>query len=182
VTVASERLRQQCRHWNADRAHQVMAGKARARQFTPEYQSAAGQASYTAFSVRMRAQHGSPQLWPEAAAKYIAPAEIQFYGLTLPPPLQRIIHAAWCAGHGEPVTYWLDDPNEFATRYPLGSLFDPTMAGHQWTETEPGWHMCANCFIAAFCPICLPGWEQDRVLSCLPQLCCAPHARGEART
>src|SRR5690348_5009320 len=48
----------QCRGWNADPQHQVNAGQARARQFTPAHQQQAGFASWDAFSARWRASGG----------------------------------------------------------------------------------------------------------------------------
>ena len=44
-TEAPLDLAERCRSWNADRAHQVDAGRARARRFTLAYQQACGHAA-----------------------------------------------------------------------------------------------------------------------------------------
>lgn len=164
--------RAQCQAWNADRAHQVAAGQARARGFTHAHQSAAGMTAFQAFSARMRASHGSPQLFPLAAAKYVEPDEIGSFAGALPPALQAIIHAAWAAGNGWGVDHWLGDPGE---RLPLGSLFAQGDDGHVWRAWESGWVVCTTCWLAAFCPVCLPDWLDDRVLVRLPQVLCLAH-------
>jgi hypothetical protein len=55
-----------CRGWNAGPAHQLAAGRARARQFIREFQSAAGHAAFAAFSARWRVSEGLPPLSAEA--------------------------------------------------------------------------------------------------------------------
>jgi hypothetical protein len=60
-----------CQGWNAERAHQVRAGKARAQQFTTAHQRAAGQAAFTAFSARWRAAQGLAPLSAEAVGRYL---------------------------------------------------------------------------------------------------------------
>ncbi len=159
--------RAQCCAWNADRQHQVMAGRARAHAFTRDYQSAAGHASFAAFSARMRAGNGSPQLFPEAAAKYVAPEQIGSYVGPLPSELQQIIHAAWAAGNGWGIDHWLGEP--------LGSLFAPEDDTHTWQVFAPGWVVCSVCFLAAFCPACFPTWPDDPILPRLPQVLCQAH-------
>jgi hypothetical protein len=169
-----------CRAWNADRAHQVAAGKARARAFTPAHQSAAGLASYAAFSARFRADHGSPPLNGDWVRRYVAPDQIRGpLGAALPAPLQQIIFAGWCAGIPYGIAYWFDDPDAVDLRsVPAGSLFDPDFATHQWVAREPGWVMCALCYLAAICPACLPGGADNAILARLPQVVCAGHGQG----
>jgi hypothetical protein len=86
--------------------------------------------------------------------------------------LQSIIHAAWAAGNGWGVDHWLGEPGE---RLPLGSLFAQGDDGHQWQAWEPGWVVCGVCWLAAFCPVCLPDWLDDAILVRLPQVFCAQH-------
>jgi hypothetical protein len=169
-----------CRVWNADRAHQVAAGQARARAFTHAYQSAAGLASYAAFSARFRADHGSPPLNGDWVRRYVEPDQIRGpLGAALPLPLQEIIHAGWSAGIAYGIHYWLDDPDDADLRaVPVGSLFDPEFAAHQWIATAPGWAMCQQCYLAAICPDCLPGWQDDAILARLPQVVCSTHSQG----
>ncbi len=164
--------RTQCQAWNTDHDHQVAAGRARAQAFTTVYQAAAGLASFAAFSARMRASHGSPQLFPHEAAKYVAPQDIRCCAGSLPLPLQRIIHAAWAAGNGWGIDHWLGDPD---LRLPLGSLFAQGDYGHTWVAWDVGWLVCAACWLAAFCPLCLSDWIDDHVLVRLPQGLCAGH-------
>ncbi len=167
--------RTRCRMWNADRAHQVAAGKARAKAFTSEYQSAAGSASFIAFSARMRAEHAGVQLFPQEAARYVQPADIRCPYGPLPFVLQQCIHAAWAAGQGWGIDHWLAEPDE---RLPLGSLFGQTDDEHTWEQVDPTWVRCSVCFLAAFCPGCLPTWPDDAILVRLPQGLCAAHHGG----
>lgn len=166
--------RAQCRAWNADHAHQVAAGKTRAQAFTHEYQAAAGMAAFQSFSARMRAEHGSPQLFPQAAARYVAPEQIGAFAGRLPLPLQQIIHAAWAAGYGWGIDHWLGEPDE---RVPVGSLF-ALGDEHAWQGFGSGWFMCQVCHLAAFCPGCLPSWPNNVILCRLPQVLCDQHAGG----
>lgn len=166
-----------CQAWNADRAHQVMAGKARAKQFTTAHQSAAGVASFAAFAARFRAEHGSPPLNGQWVARYVTSEQVRGpMGIALPAPLQAIVHAAWCAGLPYGIDYWLDDPDSPSLRaVPLGSLFDPAFGGHVWLARENGWAMCQDCALAAYCPFCQPGWDTDPILGRLPHLACDRH-------
>jgi hypothetical protein len=94
--VAHARRVYQCQRWNTDPAHQ----------------SAAGHASYTAFSARWRAGQGLPPLTVEAVCRYVTPEHIRAeLGILLPSRLQETIYRAWCAGVLLPVAAWLsDDP------------------------------------------------------------------------
>lgn len=84
----------QCQRWNADPAHQ----------------SAAGHASFTAFSARWRAGQGLPPLTVEAARRYVTPEHLRaMLGILLPSRLQETICRAWHAGMLLPVAAWLDD-------------------------------------------------------------------------
>ena len=97
-----------CRGWNADPQHQVRAGQARARQFTPASQQQAGFASWDAFSARWRASGGLAPLSAAAVRKYVTPEMIRgVCGLALPPELQADIYRAWCAGELAHVVAWL---------------------------------------------------------------------------
>jgi hypothetical protein len=107
--VASDSRAAQCRNWNATRAHQVAAGKARAAQMTQEERSAFGHAAFSAFSARFRAVQGLPPLSTAAAQRYLTPRDIRRLGLPLAPDLAETIHRAWCAGHLLPVSAWLSD-------------------------------------------------------------------------
>jgi hypothetical protein len=102
--------RLQCLGWNADHAHQVRAGKARAQQFSTAHQQAAGFASFAAFSARWRAAQGLAPLSAEAAGKYLTPDQIRGpLGLPLPGEVQATIYRAWCAGVLVGVLAWCDD-------------------------------------------------------------------------
>lgn len=111
-SAARDRRVAQCQQWNTDASHQVLAGKARAAQFTPESQAAAGHASFEAFSARWRAAQGASPLFAEAVRKYVLPAMIRGpLGQPLPPDLQEEIWRAWCAGNPYGVEVWFsDDP------------------------------------------------------------------------
>jgi hypothetical protein len=110
--VASNLRAVQCRAWNATRAHQVAAGKARAARMTQDERSAFGHAAFAAFSARVRAVQGLPPLSAAAAQRYLAPRDIRRLGMPLAhitPPLAETIHRAWCAGQLFPVSAWLSD-------------------------------------------------------------------------
>jgi len=111
-TIGSQGCRaERCRTWNADHAHQVYAGRARATGFTPEHQQRAGNAAWNAFSARFRAQQGLAPLSAEAARRYLSSADIRHVGMALDPELQGRIYRAWCAGDLWGVPAWLgDDP------------------------------------------------------------------------
>ena len=96
---ASELRAMQCPEWNADHQHQVLAGQARAQQFTPDYQAAAGHASFDAFSARWRAQQGLCPLSVNHLLLYVAPSDICGpLGQWLSPHVQEAVYAAWAAG------------------------------------------------------------------------------------
>ena len=165
--------RAQCLAWNADHQHQRLAGQARAKTLTHEHQSRAGTASFIAFSVRMRASHGSYQLFPSEGAKYISPSDINLFGQRLPSVLQAVIHQAYVAGHPWGVEYWL---------LPLGvepSFADGTLFGeldeHTWADLVPGWLVCDECWLVAICPVCQPDWWADAVITRLPHALCGTH-------
>ena len=106
-----------CQGWNADRTHQVLAGKARAQQFTTAYQQAAGHAAWDAFSARWRALQDLAPLSAQAGRKYLTPDLIcGSLGLELQPALQQSIYQARCAAYLRHVTAWQSndpppDPN-----------------------------------------------------------------------
>lgn len=97
----------QCRGWNADAQHQVKAGQARARQFTPASQQRAGMASWSAFSARWRASGGLCPLSAEAVRKYVTPTMIRHPFRPVSPERQQEIYRAWCAGVVAGVVNWL---------------------------------------------------------------------------
>lgn len=86
----------QCQRWNADPAHQ----------------SAAGQASFAAFSARWRAEQGLAPLTRDVVRRYVTPNHIRGpLGMPLPARIREAIHRAWCAGYLVGVAAWLsDDP------------------------------------------------------------------------
>jgi hypothetical protein len=94
--LATMRRVYRCKRWNADPAHQAMAGHA----------------SFDAFSARWRASSGLAPLSAEAVRKYVTPDMIRgVLGLFLPAYFQQAIYRAWCAGQLLPVVAWLsDDP------------------------------------------------------------------------
>jgi hypothetical protein len=98
-----------CRQWNAEHAHQVATGKARAAQMTHEERIAFGHATFDAFSARFRAVQGLPPLSTTAAQRYLTPEHIRRLGMLLPPPLAETIYRAWCTGQLLPVSAWLCD-------------------------------------------------------------------------
>src|SRR5579859_2172168 len=81
----------QCRGWNADPAHQQMAGMA----------------SWSAFSARWRAAGGLCPLSAAAVRKYVTPDLIRHPFRPLSPELQQDIYRAWCAGMCAHVADWL---------------------------------------------------------------------------
>lgn len=134
-----------CRGWNASRAHQQAAGRARATAFTAEYQAAAGQRSFDAMSARFRAEAGLRPLSGAAVSAYVSPEQIRgALGRPLPGALQRIVHTAWRQGFGADVSYWLSpagtmsgmgegDPwdgstEDFGPPLPPGTLFTQATA------------------------------------------------------
>jgi hypothetical protein len=86
--------RRQCRGWNADYAHQVMAG----------------QATFAAFSARWRAEQGMAPLSAEAVRKYLRPELIRSLGAPLPPALQARIYRAWSHSYLYGVLRWIHEP------------------------------------------------------------------------
>ncbi len=129
----THRRREQCRGFNADRAHQVAAGRVRAGEFTPAHQSQAGQASFSAFSARWRAEQGLPPLSVEDARRYVRPALIRRNGIPLEPALQQRIYRAWCAGYLFGVLRWIYEP-EWAAE--VDAAIDRAARG---IETPPLW-------------------------------------------
>lgn len=84
----------QCQRWNAEHAHQVLAG----------------QASWLAFSARWRASSGLAPLSAEAVRRYVTPAVIRGpVGAILPERVRVAIYRAWCAGQLLPLEAWLED-------------------------------------------------------------------------
>jgi hypothetical protein len=99
---------EQCLAWNSDPAHQRLAGQARARQFSREYQVQAGQQSFSAFSARWRARQGLAPLSVEAAVRYVTIEDICGpLGESLPAAMRAQVYAAWCTGRLVSVTAWL---------------------------------------------------------------------------
>ncbi len=89
----------QVQGWNADVAHQQLAGKARAAQFTHESQAQAAHARNDQQEALFRAQQGLPPLRVEAVRRYVTPDMIRDpLGRALPSQLQHHIYRAWCAG------------------------------------------------------------------------------------
>ena len=85
-----------------------MAGRARAGQFTHEYQVQAGHQSYSAFSARWRAWQGLPPLSAEAVQRYVTIEDIHGpLGKELPAVLRAEIYQAWCSGRLVGVATWL---------------------------------------------------------------------------
>jgi hypothetical protein len=89
-----ERRMAQVQGWNADVAHQHLAGKGRAAQFTRESQA-----------------QGLPPLRTEAVCRYVTPDMIRDpLGRPLPAELQQRIFRAWCAGFLFGVLRWVYEP------------------------------------------------------------------------
>jgi hypothetical protein len=86
----------QCQRWNADPAHQALAGHT----------------SCDAFSARWRASSGLAPLSAAAVRTYVTPDLIRgALGLFLPAYLPQAVYHVWCAGLLLPVVAWLsDDP------------------------------------------------------------------------
>jgi hypothetical protein len=151
----------ECRAWNADHEHQVMAGDA----------------SFRAFSARMRAVNGETQIFPMQAAKYVSPEQIGYMAHPLPLVLQTIIHTVWSHNIGWGVEHWLL-PRDVMPPPPDGSLFADGSEPHEWTDFAPGWLICQTCWLAAICPVCQPNWIDDPILCRLLQALCAAHQGG----
>lgn len=84
----------QVKRWNRDHTHQT----------------AAGVASFTAFSARWRASQGIAPLMAAAARRYVTPPMIrQPSGAPLASATQAAIHQAWCAGKLYGVLWWTPD-------------------------------------------------------------------------
>lgn len=92
-------LSQRCKAWNRDRDHQRRAGKGRASSFTSEYQSAAGHASFDAFSARFRAMIGGSPL-THRGAQYVRLQDIGHFSLILTDEEKRYVLGRW-AYHGD---------------------------------------------------------------------------------
>jgi hypothetical protein len=108
-TPMSDERGSRCRQWNAEHAHQVAAGKARAAQMSREECIAFGYAAFDAFSARFRALQGLPPLSASAAIRYLTPEHIRRLGMPLAATLAESIYQAWCVGQFFPVSAWLDD-------------------------------------------------------------------------
>lgn len=125
----------QCRGWNADAQHQVKAGQARARQFTPASQQQAGFASWDAFSARWRASGGLCPLSAAAVRKYVTPEMIRHPFRPVSPERQQEIYRAWCAGVVAGVVAWLageappDPDGLWANEASSGASADADVAG-----------------------------------------------------
>jgi len=135
--VYSEARAAQCRMWNATRAHQVAAGKARAARMTQDERSAFGHAAFDAFSARFRAVQGLPPLSADAAARDLTPRDSRRLGMPLAPHLAATIHRAWCAGQLFPVSAWLsDDPP--ADPHGCGAMLPHVRAVRRDPRSDPG--------------------------------------------
>jgi hypothetical protein len=104
-----QRQQRMCLTWNADHAHQVMAGRARAALRTPEEQSRYGGQAWLAFMTRFRAQTGQAP-YTTAGLHHIGPGDIRILGKPLPPHLAQLVYDAWCQGDLGHVSAILDDP------------------------------------------------------------------------
>lgn len=103
---------EQCLEWNRDPAHQRMAGQARSRQFTRDYQTQAGHCCFAAFSARWRAGQGLAPLSVEAAQGYVTIDHIRGpLGQVVPPALRAEVYAARCTGYLVSVATWLQTSN-----------------------------------------------------------------------
>ena len=107
VSRIAELRAEQCRAWNASRAHQVLAGKARAAGMTYEERAKGGYASSAKQGAIWRAQQGlAPRL--VADAQLLTPEDIRsFSGQSLSHELRQRILRAWRAGVLLNVGYWL---------------------------------------------------------------------------
>jgi hypothetical protein len=107
---------ERCLAWNSDLAHQRLAGRARARQFTRDYQTQAGQCSFSAFSARWRAEQGLAPLSVEATERYVTIEDIRGpLGQPLPASARAAIYATWCTGRLVGVAEWLEHHQPAAT-------------------------------------------------------------------
>jgi hypothetical protein len=117
-------LGEQCLAWNSDPAHQRVAGQARARQFTKDSQTQAGQRSFSAFSARWRASQGLAPLSAEAAVHYVTIEDIRGpLGQPLPAAVRAQVYAAWCSGRLVGVAAWLEEEHKHVP--------DPPTAGRE---------------------------------------------------
>ena len=110
AVALAERRAEQCRAWNARRAHQVAAGKARAAQMTPEERAKGGYHSSAKQRAQWRAQQGLP---PRRVSDgmWLTPEDVRtITGETLAPEAKRRILRAWRAGVLLAVGYWLRFP------------------------------------------------------------------------
>ena len=99
---------EQCLQWNGDHEHQRMAGQARARQFTRDYQVQAGCRSFSAYSARWRASQGLAPLSADAVVRHVTIEDIHGpLGKELPAVLRAEIYQAWCSGRLVGVDTWL---------------------------------------------------------------------------
>jgi hypothetical protein len=148
------RQRQQCQQWNADSLHQVMAGRARARQFTHAYQSACGQAAQTAFMARWRAANGLPPPSAEAVRTYVTSDMIRHPTRPISPIMQHSIYDSWCAGVLYGVGYWIgyDDEEQPAPAAPMTTHCTST---HLWSASLiAGVFLCLLCDTVGICAAC----------------------------
>lgn len=111
AAALAERRAEQCRAWNARRAHQVAAGKARAAQMTPEERTKGGYHSSAKQGAQWRAQQGLPPR-RVSDALWLTPEDVRtITGETLAPETKRRILRAWRAGVLLAVGYWLRFPS-----------------------------------------------------------------------
>ncbi len=111
AVALAERRAEQCRAWNALRAHQVAAGKARAAQMTPEERAKGGYHSSAKQGVQWRAQQGLP---PRRVSDvlWLSHDDVRsITGETLAPETKQRILRAWRAGVLLGVGYWLHFPS-----------------------------------------------------------------------
>jgi hypothetical protein len=101
----------QCARWNHDHAHQT----------------AAGHATWDAFSARWRAGSGLAPLTVGAARRYVSPGMIRGpLGMLLSERLCLEIHRAWCVGQLLGVEAWLAEDG--APPHPEGLWASPADA------------------------------------------------------
>ena len=111
AVVLAERRAEQCRTWNARRAHQVAAGKARAAQMTLEERAKGGYHSSAKQGAQWRAQQGLPPR-KVSDALWLSPDDVRaITGETLAPETKQRILRAWRAGVLLGVGYWLRFPS-----------------------------------------------------------------------
>lgn len=110
AVVLAEHRAEQCRAWNAHRAHQVAAGKSRAAQMTPEERAKGGYHSSAKQGAQWRAQQGLPPR-RVSDAMWLTPEDVRaITGETLALETKRRILRAWRAGVLLAVGYWLRFP------------------------------------------------------------------------